>query len=427
MENISIHVKRFGRVKDSKLELSPFIIFTGESGLGKSYMALLCHYFYEVLMSSSRLNTFFKERKHDYHVLSKNFHNEGIALEIKRKDLEEWIAKDAISYVGLMIGDSSIVGEIKVNLPSVVPSVLIFRFKEELTGLVNEEDVDIILSLDELSYRVAEATLEEESPFSFLLRHQLTNYIFGSFRNLSHTFVFPPSRGPVLTELLTPQTGIYSQFLQDLNEINLMKNRDDYAKTSGNILNLFRQILDGEVKKVDSKYVYKTKEIEIPISAAAASIREIAPLEMLVKKAKIETSSVLFEEPEAHLHPLKQRMMADILSAFANLGTFMQITTHSDYLINRLNELILLNEIKAKKRKRAFLSFCKEINVLPELALDKTKISTYLMERRKDGFSQLKKQDLALDMGIPYRSFSEAIDNGLEIRAKLEEAISDDR
>lgn len=84
METISVRIREFGRVRDSQLEVLPFVIFSGESGLGKSYMALLCHYFYEVLINSSRLTSFFEQQDCDYRRLSKDFHNEGIALEIQK-------------------------------------------------------------------------------------------------------------------------------------------------------------------------------------------------------------------------------------------------------------------------------------------------------------------------------------------------------
>jgi hypothetical protein len=425
MEAIRVYIEEFGRVRDSELDVLPFIIFSGKSGSGKSYMALLCHYFYEILTNSMRLSRFFERNDYDYQKLSKNFRNEGIALEIQKETLEKWLAKDAINYVGTMIANTSFSGSIKVCLPESVPAVLRFRFKEEMTGLVNEEDVDTILSMEHLSYRVTSTTLAAESPFSFLLRHELIQYLHGDFRRLSSSFVFPPSRGPVLTESLTPQTGLYLHFLQDLNELNLMPNRDD--NESKDLLNLFHLILDGDIKRIDNKYIYQTGATEIPISAAAASIREIAPLELLVKKIDIATSSVLFEEPEAHLHPLKQRMMADILSIFAQKGTFMQITTHSDYLIRRLNELVTLNELKTKMQdENEFNDFCKDLGILPELSLDVAKLTAYTMESREDGFTSIKRQELALGKEIPYRTFSEAISESMRIQNKLEEALEND-
>lgn len=42
--NIEIHIENIGPIRDSRIELKPFMVFSGESGTGKSYTALLVHY-----------------------------------------------------------------------------------------------------------------------------------------------------------------------------------------------------------------------------------------------------------------------------------------------------------------------------------------------------------------------------------------------
>lgn len=57
MNTVKIHIKRLGAVRDSVVELKPLMIFSGESGLGKSYVAILVHYVYKIL-SENRLQNF---------------------------------------------------------------------------------------------------------------------------------------------------------------------------------------------------------------------------------------------------------------------------------------------------------------------------------------------------------------------------------
>ena len=388
-----MHIKEFGRVRDSELDVLPFVLFSGESGLGKSYMALLCHYFYEVFIDYTRLTNFFKQRNYDYSGMSKDFHNEGVAFTVQKDELEKWLAEDVVSYVGEMLANSSFVGSVMVNLPANIPDDLTFYFKEELTGLVNDEDVDIVLSLDHLSYRVSDSILSDVSPL----------------------------RGPVLTETLLPQSGVYVKFNQMLSELNRLPNKDN--DISSTFFELFHRLIEGETLRTNNRYIYRTPKVEIPISAAAASIREIAPLEMLAKKVDVRTSSILLEEPEAHLHPLKQRLMADLLSAFVNAGCFMQVTTHSDYLLRRLNELIMLDELRSQISDKDYDMFCKEIETLPDLSLGTERIAAYKMECREDGFSRIVRQNLIPEVGIPYSSFSEAIMKSLDTLSKLEKKI----
>ena len=216
MKCIKVRIDQLGRVRDSEILVSPLMVFSGESGLGKSYLALLCHYFFELLINTSRLNHFFADNNIDFNVLSKDFNDAGTALEIKKQDLEAWMAQDAILYLRYMLGYDGVSGNIKITLPETVPDVMTYTYKQELTGLVNEEDINTILSLGKLRFRIQEKTQFDESPFAFLLRFVMIDYIFENHQMLDSTFVLPPSRGPILTEQILPTTGMYAEFLKDM-------------------------------------------------------------------------------------------------------------------------------------------------------------------------------------------------------------------
>ncbi len=63
MEKIRIDIKKkLGIIETSMIEVLPVMIFSGDSGLGESYIAMLCHYFFEVLTNGGRFNQFIKEQ-----------------------------------------------------------------------------------------------------------------------------------------------------------------------------------------------------------------------------------------------------------------------------------------------------------------------------------------------------------------------------
>lgn len=422
MKCIKIRIDQLGRVRDSEILVSPLMVFSGESGLGKSYLALLCHYFFELLINTSRLNHFFVDNNIDFNVLSKDFNDAGTALEIKKQDLEAWMAQDAILYLRYMLGYDGVSGNIKVTLPETVPDVMTFTYKQELTGLVNEEDINTILSLGKLRFRIQEKTQFDESPFAFLLRFVMIDYIFENHQMLDSTFVLPPSRGPILTEQILPTTGMYAEFLNDIAGLNRTQPRPDTA--SDTVLRLFRNILEGEVNKEETTYIYTTNNTSMPVSAAAASIRGIAPLQILAKKRDVSKCAILVEEPEAHLHPLKQRMMADIIGALSHSGAIIQITTHSDYFLRRLNELIMF--AKAQKAvddpdKLRILS--ERVNIVEDMSIDESVIGAYLLRKQADGTSNAVKQDLS--NGIPFAAFRDAILKNMNYQDILEDFLQD--
>ena len=422
MKCIKVRIDQLGRIRDSEILVSPLMVFSGESGLGKSYLALLCHYFFELLINTSRLNHFFVDNNIDFNVLSKDFKDAGTALEIKKQDLEAWMAKDAILYLRYMLGYDGISGQIEITLPESVPDTMAFTYKKELTGLVDEEEIYTILSLGNLRFRIQEKTQFDESPFAFLLRFVMIDYIFGNYQMLDSTFVLPPSRGPILTEQIIPTTGMYSEFLNDMAGLNRIKPRPDTA--SEIVLKLFRTILEGEVNKEETTYIYTTNDASMPVSAAAASIREIAPLQILAKKQDVSRCAILVEEPEAHLHPLKQRMMADIIGALSHNGAIMQITTHSDYFLRRLNELIMF--AKAKKTTDdpdKLRTLSEKVNIIEDMSIDESIIGAYLLRKQVDNTSIAVKQDIS--NGIPFAAFRDAILDNMNYQDILGDYLQD--
>jgi predicted ATPase len=80
----------------------------------------------------------------------------------------------------------------------------------------------------------------------------------------------------------------------------------------------------------------------IPYSEAPSGIREV--IIPAIALASSEYGVVVTEEPEAHLHPRAQRLMARLMVRSVNTNDrFVVVTTHSDYLISTLNNHIMLS------------------------------------------------------------------------------------
>jgi predicted ATP-dependent endonuclease of OLD family len=61
-------------------------------------------------------------------------------------------------------------------------------------------------------------------------------------------------------------------------------------------------------------------------------------LEHLAKKGE----TLIIDEPELNLHPENQRKIAIILVMIANRGIKVIVSTHSDYFVREINNLIML-------------------------------------------------------------------------------------
>ena len=410
MKPIKLHINKLGLVRNADITITPMMVFSGESGLGKSYVAILCHYFFYVWLSSKRLDSFFKELQNERGI---NFYNQNqklpdkdTALTISKEELQNWLSRDAVSYLGYMLGFDSFSADITVTLPDVFPNEIPFIFEQELVGINNAEDLYCKLTVLHITYRFRALGIQDESPYAYTFRFAAISELFGDFHNLDYDFVLPPSRGSFLSEEVHPKTGLYKSFVLGMKELEQAQETPDIINQ--NLVKLLKEVINGEVKRTGENYIYITHDDTMPVSAAASSVREIAPLQIMITKRDVSKASILIEEPEAHLHPLKQYMMADIIATLALGGANMQITTHSDYFLRRINDLIRLNLWKSKVSENDYLHFCETNDIIPDLTLDTSILSAYYLEKEKNGFVSVRLQDSKA--GIPFDTF--AVING---------------
>lgn len=410
MQSIQLHINNLGLIKNADIRIAPMMVFSGESGLGKSYVAILCHYFFYIWLSPKRLDSFFKEllknRGINFCNQNQRLPDKDTALIITKKELQDWLAKDAVSYLAYMLGHENFSADISVTLPNVFPDEIPFSFEQELMGINNAEDLYYKLTVLHITYRFRNLGIQDESPYAYSFRFAAISELFGDFHNLDYDFVLPPSRGSYLSEDVHAKTGLYKSFVIGMKELEQAQETPDMVNDE--LVELLKKVIDGEVKKSGDNYIYITHDNTMPASAAASSVREIAPLQIMITKRNISKASILIEEPEAHLHPLKQRMMADIVATLALGGANLQITTHSDYFLRRINDLIRLDLLKSKKSEEEYIQICETNGFLPNLTLDSSILSAYFLEKGIDGVVSIKLQNPKI--GIPFDTF--AIING---------------
>ena len=424
MERIKINIEKLGRVVNSEIELAPLMIFSGESGMGKSYLALLAHYFYDVLIISDRnprLPHLFEYLNYDYKEMAKSFRGEGVALTISKQDIEKWMEIDAVNYLRFMLNSGRLEGKIKVTLPSVIPDTIVFKYKEEFSGLVNNEDVDLVLGINEIGYRISHSAINDTTPYAAVLSAFLISCLYGDVFALRATFNMPPSRGPVLSEIVIGNSGMYKDFIADVTDLGNVPSNPKL--TSAPLLKQLFSVMEGEVKKEDNRLMYHTNGVSMPVSAAAASIREIAPLQFLASKWDVSKTAVLIEEPEAHLHPTKQRMMADVVGHICKAGAHVHLTTHSDYFLQRINELIMFQTYvnNHKQDQEAIKSIESKTGISPAFSINADDVLAYLVLRQEDGSSKVVLQEMK--HGVPFTSFSDAVREAMRVGDILEEAL----
>jgi ABC-type taurine transport system ATPase subunit len=118
---------------------------------------------------------------------------------------------------------------------------------------------------------------------------------------------------------------------------------------------------------------------------------------------------IFIEEPEAHLHPSTQRLMARVIAETVNNGKFVVLSTHSDYIVSEFNNLIALSNVSKDVIKK--LGYQDAEILKPE------SVAAYLV--RAEG-NRAVVERLEVDYtGIPEDEFVKVAEEILRIRNEL--------
>ena len=410
MNAIRIHINELGAVRNSVVEVKPLMIFSGESGLGKSYVAILVHYVYKFL-SENRLQEFFSSNGWDMDSLTASSPQDG-TFTMQTYQLLQWINNDASQYMRDAVGNADLHVDISFEMP-IRQLQFTFTYRTVLYEIEGKEERSVVFDLDGVFSMRVEGTAKSLGgmPWSVLLQALLCNEVFGEER-IDQTFCMVPGRGALLNLPVTAQDrlkaskDIYAEFLSDWSVVQSLHPQKN---TDRHLLERLAYINGGSIDVDDNNHViYRMLDGRaLPIAAAASSIKELAPLYMLLDKYPSNHLSILFEEPEAHLHPQMQVNIADFVVSAVNHGMHLQITTHSDYFLRRLNDRIFLQKIQSIDARRYAETLSKY--GYTDLTLDSSQIGAYLLRREEDGSVKVTPQPL--DKGIPYESFYDVISN----------------
>jgi predicted ATP-dependent endonuclease of OLD family len=203
---------------------------------------------------------------------------------------------------------------------------------------------------------------------------------------------------------------MYEEFLKDYQIIKQANKNNLFQKTQKKVKETINKhivsILGGTLTETENDLYFNFSNKKIPISAAASSIKELAPFLIAVTKYRPDLLSVLFEEPESHLHPQMQIELTKLMAFLLNNNCFFQITTHSDIILAQFNNLIRLNTIY-KQNKNIAKGIFNKLNLSADYCLSQDKISSYLFTKLPDGKTNIVKQNI--EDGISLDSFEKAI------------------
>lgn len=401
---IIVHINELGPIRNSDVTLKPLMVFTGDSGLGKSYTAFLFYHFITSI-SSERLIDFVRRKWQDIDS-KKNLSD----IRLKLKDIRMWINNGTSSYMGYLLGNNGF--KCSVNY--------IFDVEDStdiVINIVNHKDISTVtVNNSVLSIFPDSVNINRSLFVAIALSRYLCQTLLG--HNVLTPILFPPARAAFMGgNDMSSSVGMYRELLNQLSILKTPRqnpDRDDQFFTS-----MIKRLAEGDIIINNGEISLKIQDGNIiPISAAASSVKELAPFMLLLENGRqLRNYSVLFEEPEAHVHPKKQYIVMDIMARCLNKGMLIQMTTHSDYLLSRLNQLIRLGAIR-KKSEKVFNDFCNNQKHNRNLYIDSSMVGAYFF-KRDNGTVEIISQEAS--NGINFSSFNEIVNGQLNLNAIIDE------
>lgn len=405
---IKILINKLGRIRNAEIEVKPFMVFTGDSGLGKSYTAFLVDYLYNVI-ASDRVKFFVRERMKS---MSKNEQNNGFSFHFG--ELREWMRNDVSQYLGYLLGNDAFSCNVEYS----------FELADNTVFDISVVYVDnhVRLSIDKKKVFYPKDYEDWEDMYRTIINASLCSTLL--HRASLKPILLPPARSAFVGTKSTESIGMYKGKLIPL--LDRLSNAPEHRTADSSLFHdAIQRLTGGELTVRDGQLFLSMAagQSVIPISAAASSVKELAPLLRLLQTAEfLDDYSILFEEPEAHVHPKNQDVLADLIASLRRRDMQFQITTHSDYLLSRFNQLIRFGKMW-QTGKSSFADFCKQNQIAPDLYLLSDEIGAYYFSANADGSVCIKHQDTT--HGIPFTTFHDVVTRQEHIDDQIETMMED--
>lgn len=414
MKKIIIDIHKFGPLQEVSFQVAPFMVFTGMSKLGKSYANYLVYYLFANLLNykeAARLGE---------HLVGKN--SSG-SFTLSGDLLSTYLHDNVTAFMRALLGDPTIECDVDFLFPEFGEPLHVTYQEVAAT----EEDIE-----KRLGYTVNISINGKEESRNIIIN---TTYTVGvycqtelSYRLLEdfyyHALIFPPANGALINADYTltssiNRDGMYGRFLLDNNYCTSIKVTDELST----YLNQIKKITDGDVVTEEGKeFLVLDGGEHVNMSAAASSIKEISPLLFLLKNHSGIKVAICLEEPEAHLHPSMQIQVADLIAECINNGFLFHITTHSDYFMDRLNQLIKLGNIR-KKDEATFKEYCAANGLSEKTFLDGDNVKAYFFHR-DDETGKVVIEELPVEEGgIPMKTFYETVEKMRKQDEQIDEML----
>lgn len=448
MNRWSVHVKNFGKIRKADIEVAPLTFFLGDNNSGKSYIMTLIYGLLNLRLFYDKYNlcTDTKEYEECAAIIEEklNLLSTEYDFTLTKEEIQSFetllncILKENLDKFILELFNQNIsIDELFVRIHEDN------KFTFKLVDFTNNEPIVIINSYTgrgkfRPGYGVPLQNTSEEEKIRFLTCYILETLLQNDFSNNSkeNVIYLPTARtGFLLTyksiigdamydkfnvqsrekNLLTRPTG---DFLSALSSMSVKNEKDEF----GDIIDFMqKEMLHGQINVSDLPthdilYQPVASEKSLPMHVSSGVVTELAPMVMFLKYCDVRT--LLIEEPEISLHPELQWKMGKLLIRLANQGVPVFVTTHSDLIIQHINNMIKLSQVREKKED-VMVSDYQEVDLI-----NANQVTVYQFDQIDEKQSEVRKLSCS-DYGFETVTFYNTLQKISEQIDEIEEYMEE--
>lgn len=416
--NVHIAVENFGPIEKAEIDLRPLTVFVGESNTGKTYLSALVYilhrafegfsrfpwvyrdfsylnYTYrlrhsrdqdeldeEILEVIEKLNTHNQPLKFSdipqkiRSQLEKNLKNSGVFEEELKRCFDLESTSDLVRFTG---NKSS---ELMVSLKVGKENQNFWHF--DLRGSISKSGINVDGSIngDLVIQSKRRKTSEDILGIEDLLRLLHPRI---STRETGNSYYLPAARsgimqshGVIASSLIDSVTRVGLERFREIPAfsgmiVDFLKHIINYkarGRSSSKIANIAKllenDILHGEIETVQStiseypEFRYRPRKVDqtLRMSHSSSMVSELAPLVLFLRSIIRPGDTLIIEEPESHLHPAAQTKIAVTLARLVRAGVRVLITTHSEWILEQIGNLVREGEVMKLGKSQADPTTC---------------------------------------------------------------------
>ena len=434
-----VKVSGYGKIESAEIEAAPLTLFVGDNNSGKSYLMsllwgirnlggelLYADETMEITETYGRLRCWVKKqietaREQGVHtVLASEIGDELQSV------LQERINQNRDKFVKAIFNSSDVeIEELQIELTGLADISLDFIVREYGrnmgVAITNTGNDGVELALSEKER--ATGILEEKTGRYFV--NTLMALVLDSHGGFNREIYFPAARtGFMLTkdiinkvsrrttfnvaeeqEAMVPFVRPINQFLDVINDLAFNgESNEDFAEIAQY---LEGSMADGTVEmsalpNKEAMYVPNGKTSGMPLRITSAVVTELSPL-ILVLKHKRYVDALFYEEPEMCLHPQLQQKMGRVLCRMVNAGVQMNVTTHSDIILQHVNNMIRLSGREDREE------ICHQLGYMARDLLSPQKVKVYQLKAVAGGKTKVEELNCG-ENGFAVPTFNDALD-----------------